>query len=249
MTRRKLIAANWKMNKTAQESVSFVNEFRELAKKIKNEIVIYPPFTSLPELNKAIKNTNTLLGAQNMHQEEKGAFTGEVSASMLKNSGCEYVILGHSERRAYFNESDELINKKTKTALKNNLRVILCIGETLQQRESNQAMKTVESQLKTCLKNISNEEIKSITIAYEPVWAIGTGKTATPEQAEEMHKFIRQMLKKLFNEKVSRETRIIYGGSVNESNAKELLSMEDIDGALVGGASLDARSFAHICSS
>ena len=249
MTRRKLIAANWKMNKTAQESVSFVNEFRELAKKIKNEIVISPPFTSLPELNKAIKNTNILLGAQNMHQEEKGAFTGEVSASMLKNSGCEYVILGHSERRAYFNESDELINKKTKTALKNNLRVILCIGETLQQRESNQAMKTVESQLKTCLKNISNEEIKSITIAYEPVWAIGTGKTATPEQAEEMHKFIRQMLKKLFNEKVSRETRIIYGGSVNESNAKELLSMEDIDGALVGGASLDARSFAHICSS
>ena len=247
MTRRKLIAANWKMNKTAQESVSFVNEFRELAKKIKNEIVIYPPFTSLPELNKAIKNTNILLGAQNMHQEEKGAFTGEVSASMLKNSGCEYVILGHSERRAYFNESDELINKKTKAALKNTLKIIRCIGETLQQRESSQAMKTVESQLKTCLKNISNEEIKSITIAYEPVWAIGTGKTATPEQAEEMHKFIRQMLKKLFNEKISLETRIIYGGSVNESNAKALLSMEDIDGALVGGASLDAKGFAKIC--
>lgn len=249
MTRRKLIAANWKMNKTVQESASFVNEFRELAKKIKNEILICPPFTSLPELNKAIKNTNILLGAQNMHQEEKGAFTGEVSASMLKNSGCEYVILGHSERRAYFHETDELINKKTRTALKNNLMVILCIGETLQQRENNQAMKTVESQLKTCLKNTSNEEIKNITIAYEPVWAIGTGKTAAPEQAEEMHKFIRQMLKKLFNEKISNEARIIYGGSVNESNAKELLSMEDIDGALVGGASLDARSFAHICNS
>lgn len=249
MPRKKLIAANWKMNKTIQESISFLNDFQESAKKIKNkEIVICLPFTSLSEANKIIKNTNIGLGAQNMHSEEKGAFTGEISAIMLRDAGCEYVILGHSERRQHFKETDELINKKIETALKNRLKVILCIGETLEQRESNETRAIIKFQLENCLRGISKEEMKNIVIAYEPVWAIGTGNTAAPEQAEEAHGFIRELLKKLYNEKSSNETRILYGGSVKPENAKELLAMKNIDGALVGGASLEPKSFAEICN-
>lgn len=241
-----LIAANWKMNMDIKDSVSFINKFKVLIKDIKNEIVICPPFTLLNEVNKSIKNTNVKLGAQNMHFEEEGAFTGEVSGLMLKDIGCEYVILGHSERRQYFNETDELINKKITTALKRNLKPILCIGETLDQRNNNETLKIIENQLRNCLNNIN--EMENIVVAYEPIWAIGTGKNATPQQAEEAHKFIRELLTNMYNEKVSNNIRIIYGGSMKPENSKELLSMPNIDGGLVGGASLDAKSFAKICN-
>jgi triosephosphate isomerase (TIM) len=227
-----LIVANWKMNMDVKSSVSFIDKFKPLIKNSKADIVICPPFTLLNTVNEMIKNTSIKLGAQDIHFEEEGAFTGEVSASMLKDF-CEYVITGHSERRHFFNETDELINKKIKTALENNLKPILCIGETLEQRENNKTMKIIENQLKTCLKNIK----EAVVIAYEPVWAIGTGKNATPGQAEEVHKFIRSLY----------DVRIIYGGSMKPENSKELLSMPNIDGGLVGGASLDAKSFAEIC--
>jgi triosephosphate isomerase len=247
---RPLIAANWKMNMDTKSSASFINSFKKHIKKIKNtEIVICPPFTLLNKINEAIKNTKIKLGAQNMHFEEQGAYTGEVSALMLKDISCEYVILGHSERRQYFNETDKFINKKIKSALKNKLKIILCIGETLKQRNNNQTMKIIKNQLLNCLKSINEKEIKNITIAYEPIWAIGTGKNATPLQAEEVHKFIRELLTNIYNKNISKNIRIIYGGSVNPNNIKELMAMKNINGALVGGASLDAKSFGRICSS
>jgi len=243
-----------------KEAVFFINEFKALIKNArtssginsidikKNEIVICPSFISLNEVKKLIKNTNIKLGAQNMHFEEKGAFTGEISALMLKDVRCEYVILGHSERRQYFNETDSLVNKKIKAALKNKLKVILCIGETLQQRNNNKTMNIIKNQLTSCLKNTNKIEMKNIVVAYEPVWAIGTGKNATPKQAEEVHKFIRNLLLKKYNKNIAENTRIIYGGSVKESNIKDLMRMRDINGALVGTASLDAKSFAKICN-
>jgi len=233
------------MNKDIRESISFINNFKNLIKDNKNEIVICPPFTILSHAKKLLKNTNIKLGAQNMYFEVEGAFTGEISAPMLKDVGCEYVILGHSERRQFFNESDELINKKIKAALNNNLKPILCIGETLEQRNNNQTIKKIENQLRNCLDNIN--EIKNIVVAYEPIWAIGTGKNATSQQAEEVHKFIRELLTNMYDEKISNNLRIIYGGSMKPGNAKELLSMPNIDGGLVGGASLDAESFSKIC--
>jgi len=239
-----LIAANWKMNKDIKEAYSFIKKFKVLVKN--KEIVICPSFTVLNEFKKLLKNTNIKLGAQNMYFEEKGAYTGEVSGLMLRDVGCEYVILGHSERRLYFNETDKLVNKKIKSALKNNLKTILCIGETLEQRNNNHTIKIIKNQLLNCLKNI--KEMNNIVIAYEPIWAIGTGKNATPKQAEEVHKFIRELLSKVFNEKISNNTRIIYGGSMNPENAQELLSMPNINGGLVGSASLDPKSFARICS-
>tara|TARA_B100000315_G_C14477415_1_gene541283 strand:+ start:189 stop:929 length:741 start_codon:yes stop_codon:yes gene_type:complete len=241
-----LIAANWKMNMDTKSSVSFINSFKKYIKNIKNmEIVICPPFTLLNKINEAIKNTNIKLGAQNIHFEEKGAFTGEVSGLMLKDAGCEYVILGHSERRQYFNETNSMINRKIKSALKNKLKVILCIGESLKQRNNNQTMKIIKNQLLNCLNNI--KEMKNIVIAYEPIWAIGTGKNATPSQAEEVHKFIRELLSDIYNKNISKNIRIIYGGSVKPNNIKELMAMKNINGALVGNASLDAKSFAKIC--
>jgi len=247
MPRKQLIAANWKMNKTVKESISFIKKFKNLIKTKNKEIVICPPFTSLHETILLLKNTDIKVAAQNMHHEEQGAYTGEISTTMLKDVGCEYVILGHSERRQYFNETDDLINKKIKLALKNNLKIILCIGETLEQRESDKTTSKIKSQIENCLKSISQNEIKNIVIAYEPIWAIGTGKTATPEQAEEVHRFIRKFLLKNYNQEISENTRIIYGGSVNTNNHKDLLKKENIDGALVGGASLDPENFARIC--
>lgn len=243
-----LIAANWKMNKNIKEAVSFVNSFRKLIKNSKNEIVICPPFTLLFELKKSLKNTNIKLGAQNMHFEEQGACTGEISPLMLKEAGCEYVILGHSERRQHFNESDELINKKVKSALQHKLKPILCIGETLQQRNNNETMEIVENQLTKNLKNINESEMKNAVIAYEPVWAIGTGKNATPRQADEVHSFIRKLLLKKNSKNIAINTRIIYGGSVKPENIKDLMEMRNINGALVGGASLDPKSYAEICN-
>jgi len=240
MTGKLLMVANWKMNKTVEESIEFLKEFKNLIKS-ENEIVIAPPFTALEECKKLI-DKKIDLSAQNINENYEGAYTGEISAGMI-NELCDYVILGHSERREYFNESDDLINKKVKTALKNKLKVILCIGETLEQRESNNTNNIIKNQLNNCLKNIN--DLKYIVIAYEPVWAIGTGKTATPEQAEDVHRYIRQLLEKKYKDS---NVRILYGGSVKASNVKELMSMKDIDGALVGGASLDPRSFADICN-
>ena len=244
-----LMAANWKMNMDMKEAVSFIDRFKVLIKNIKkNEIVICPPFTLLYEFKKLLNKTNIILGAQNMYFEEKGAFTGEISALMLKDIGCEYVILGHSERRQFFNENDRLINQKIKTALRHNLKPILCVGETLGQKTSNQTTKIIKNQLLNCLNTIDGSAMKNIVIAYEPVWAIGTGKNATPEQAEEVHKFIRGLLLNMYNQRVSNNTWIIYGGSVKESNIKALMKMKNINGALVGGASLDAKGFGRICS-
>tara|TARA_Y100000310_G_scaffold191612_1_gene191557 strand:- start:1705 stop:2442 length:738 start_codon:yes stop_codon:yes gene_type:complete len=242
MTRKILIAANWKMNKTVKESLSFINEFKSLI-KTNNEIVIAPPFTALEEAKKAIKNAGIKLAAQNMHQEEEGAFTGEISAGMVKEL-AEYVILGHSERRQFFGETNKLINKKIQTALKHKLKVILCIGETLEERENNKTMDVIKTQIEGCLNGIN--EMENIVIAYEPIWAIGTGKTATTEQAEEVHKGIRELLSKTYDKNTASKTLILYGGSVKPSNIRSLIEMENIDGALVGGASLEPKSFSGI---
>ena len=244
-----LIVANWKMNKGVNEASSFIKEFKDRTKHTKNaEIIICPQFTLLFKLYGLLKNPIIGLGAQNMHFEERGAFTGEISPLMLKDAGCEYVILGHSERRQHFQETDELVNKKVKAALRHKLKVILCIGETMLQRNNNETADIIKNQLIICLKNITEKEIKNVVVAYEPVWAIGTGKNATPQQAEEVHKLIRELLSKMFNENIAKNTRIIYGGSVNENNIKDLMKMKNINGALVGGASLDAKAFAKICN-
>ena len=234
--RQKIIAANWKMNKTIAESISFINELSTLIKETEHEIVICPPFTALGSL----PESRFSLGAQNMHFEDSGAFTGEISALMLKELGCKYVLLGHSERRHIFNESDSLISKKLKKALEHSLIPILCIGETLEQREAGKTKEVISHQLKSSLAD-AEVNSSSIVIAYEPVWAIGTGKTATPQQAQEVHSFIRSLLK-------DKDIKILYGGSVKPANSKELLSQEDIDGVLVGGASLDAGSFSEIAN-
>ena len=246
---KKFIAANWKMNKTIEDSISFIKEFKKLVKYDKNvEIVICPPFTSLQSVAKELKGSSIKLGAQNMHFEQSGPYTGEVSAPMLREIGCEYVILGHSERRESFGETDELINKKVIAALKQGLNPILCVGETLEQRQHDKTEDVLEDQLIKCLKGVN--EAKNLVIAYEPVWAISNGnpnqKAATKADAEECHIFIRKLLAGIFDEQTSKNIRIIYGGSMKPENAKGLLSMPNIDGGLVGNASLNAKSFAEI---
>lgn len=244
-----LIAANWKMNKSIKEADSFIKEFNKFCDSNTADIVICPPFTIMPSLSGMIKGTGIKLGSQNMHFEERGAFTGEISPLMVRELNCEYVIIGHSERRQYFKEDDALINKKVKSALNHGLKPILCVGETLEQRQSKSAMKVIKNQIAGCLNNVDKYEMKNIVIAYEPVWAIGTGKNATPEQAQEVHAYIKKLLSEIYSDSIASKVRIIYGGSVKPENAKELLSMKDIYGALVGGASLDAKSFAAICNS
>ncbi len=248
-----LIAANWKMNKDIKGAVSFVRDFKKLVKNAKNiDIVICPPFILLSRLNQLLKNSDIKLGAQNMHFEEKGAYTGEISPLMLEDAGCEYVILGHSERRQHFNETDDLINKKIKSALNYNLKPILCIGETLEQRKNGKTKEVVENQLKACLEGFSKDEMLKINVAYEPIWAISGGdpnhKAATAQDAEEGHKLIRTILANVYDENTAKRVRIIYGGSMKPENARELLSMPNIDGGLVGTASLDPKSFAEVCN-
>jgi triosephosphate isomerase len=239
-----IIIANWKMNKTNKEAISFIIELKNRVRYIRNvDIVICPPFTILSDISKELKNSNIYVGGQNMFYEEKGAFTGEISPLMLKAVSCKYVILGHSERRYYFNETDDLINKKIKSALKHDLIPILCVGENLEQRKNNETKMTIKKQLNKCLEGLKQNDILEIVVAYEPVWAIGTGNNASPEQAEEIHLFIKGLLKKEYN---IGKTRIIYGGSVNHMNIKELMSIPDIDGCLVGGASLNVSSFFKI---
>ncbi len=249
---KKFIAANWKMNKGLVQSQQFAEEFRTHYEKHKishADIVLCPPFTSLEAVHRKIEGSGILLGAQNMHHESMGAYTGEVGAGMLKSCGAEYVILGHSERRQIFGETNSVINKKVLKALDEGLKPIICIGETLQEREDKITEGIIEEQLKACLSHISEEQFKDIVIAYEPVWAIGTGKNATPHQAESVHNFVRKKLKKMYSDDTSSKVRIIYGGSINTDNARDLFAMETINGGLVGGASLEVQSFIEIINS
>jgi len=241
MQKKPLIVANWKMNLSKNEVDIYLQEMLKESKNLNATIVLSPSFTLLDFVNSKIKKTNIKLGAQNMFFADFGAFTGEVSASMLKDVGAEYVILGHSERRQYFLEMDTFINKKVLTALKYNLKPIICVGETLEEKENNESEEVVKLQILSALKNVGSEELKNIIIAYEPIWAIGTGKSATSEEAEQMAKHIEIMLQNEFNTQI--KTSILYGGSVNENNIKEFVQKEHIAGALVGGASLSANTF------
>ncbi len=244
--RKPIIAGNWKMNKTIAESLEFAKAIESASISQNVDAVICAPFLSLQPLVDALKNTSVKIGAQNMHFEESGAFTGEVSASMLKEIGVEYVIIGHSERRQYFAETDETVNKKTIKALSADLTPIVCVGESLEERESDKTNAILEVQVKNGLQNISAGDIAKVVIAYEPIWAIGTGKTATSEQANEACAFIRSVLAELFGKEASEQVRIQYGGSVKPSNIKEIMEQSDIDGALVGGASLLSEDYLQL---
>ncbi len=245
--RKLIVAGNWKMNKTVAEALDLISDLKiELANVKEVDIVVCPPFTALGGVSKAILDSNLRLGAQNMSQHNVGAYTGEIAAVMLKEFSVRYVILGHSERRQHQNESDELISKKALAVLAASLKPIVCVGETLAEREAGRTKNILETQVSGSLAGLSREQMAETIIAYEPVWAIGTGKTAATEQAQEAHAFIRGLLGKMFDETVARRVRIQYGGSVKASNARELMSQPDVDGALVGGASLEARSFADI---
>ncbi len=242
-----LIAGNWKMYKTVSQAEELVNQSKANLKEIDNvEIMVAPPFTALYKISGMLRDTNLKLGAQNMYFENEGAYTGEISPLMLKEVGCQYVIIGHSERRQYFNETDGLINKKLKAAIAGDLTPIFCLGEKLEERENNLTKQVVEKQLKEGLSGFKKEDVLKIVIAYEPVWAIGTGKTATPVQAQEVHSFIRAKLKELFDKETAESVRILYGGSVKPDNIESLISEKDIDGALVGGASIKSSDFSMI---
>jgi len=245
--RKPILAGNWKMNMTATQARELASKLIPLVSAVKDrDIVLAPPFTALSAVADAIKGTNVSLAAQNLHWEDKGAFTGEISAEMLLDLGCRYVIIGHSERRQYFGETDESVNKKVKQAFKKGLLPILCVGETLAEREAGMLKDIIGRQVTVGLKDISVDDMKKVVIAYEPVWAIGTGKTATPEQANEVHALIRQKVKALYSTEIAEGLRIQYGGSVTPENVSTLMAMPDIDGALVGGASLKPESFAAL---
>ena len=247
MARLPFIAGNWKMNKTVGEALDLIRELKTAISGVKEvEVAVAPPFTALYAVHKELEGSSIRLAAQNLYWEEKGAFTGEISPLMLKEVGCQYVIIGHSERRQFFGESDETVNRRIKAALTQGLKVIFCIGETLREREEGKTFSVIERHILGGLKGLGDKELKNMAIAYEPVWAIGTGKTATPEQAEEVHRFIREKVEKLYSREVSEEIRIQYGGSVTPDNVKGLMNQPNIDGALVGGASLKAESFSKI---
>ena len=247
--RKKVIAGNWKMYKSNSEAKELVKELINKTKDIiKTKMIVCPPYTALSLTSDLVKGSNLQVGAQNMYWEPQGAFTGEISTEMIKSTGATFVIIGHSERRQFFGETDETVNKKLKAALESGLNPIVCIGESLEERESGVTNDVVGKQVEKALAGISAEDMKKIILAYEPIWAIGTGKTATPQQAQDVHKFIRSVLYKLYNTEVGDKTVIQYGGSVKPENASELLSQLDIDGALVGGACLKADSFSAIIS-
>ncbi|SDK71605.1 triose-phosphate isomerase [Natronincola ferrireducens] len=241
-----IIAGNWKMHNTVEEALQLVNELKKEVDKTDVRVVICCPFTVLGEVKKAIVDSNIKLGAQNIHWEDSGAYTGEISAAMLKDHGVDYVIIGHSERRQYFNETDETVNRKVIKALEKDLIPILCVGETLEERETDKTYEVVKGQILKALENVDEEEVKKIVVAYEPVWAIGTGKTASPEDANAVIAYIRQVIKEKYGEEISEIVPIQYGGSVKAANATEIMNQEDIDGALVGGASLKAEEFLGI---
>ena len=243
--RKPIIAGNWKMHKTIAEALEFVNEVKDRVNNDKVEAVIFAPFTLLKDLKQATKGTNIKIGAQNMHFEEKGAFTGEISPLMLKELDMDYVVIGHSERRQYFNETDETVNKKVLKALEVGIDPILCVGETLEEREAGNTKDVCKVQVEKALENVSKEDLAKVVIAYEPVWAIGTGKTATSEDANDVIAYIREVVANLYGE-LANEVRIQYGGSVKPSNVAEIMNQSDIDGALVGGASLEANDYVEL---
>ena len=244
--RKKVIAGNWKMNMLPNEAIQFIEELTPLVKDTENEVILCVPYTDLFYALLTAQNTNIKIGAQNMHYEEKGAYTGEISAQMLKSINVEYVIIGHSERRQYFNETDETVNKKIKAAFTNGLKPIVCVGETLEQRENGETVKIITNQTKLALEGLTDEQVKNTIIAYEPIWAIGTGKTATSEDANNSIKAIRDEICQIYGQNVANGVIIQYGGSVKSSNAKKLFEMSDIDGGLVGGASLKSEEFSKI---
>ncbi|WP_409069187.1 triose-phosphate isomerase [Clostridium sp. FAM 1755] len=244
--RTAIIAGNWKMNKTVKEAVELVKELKPLVKDAKCDVVVCPTYVCLLAVLEEVKGSNIKVGAQNMHFEENGAYTGEISPKMLEELGVHYVIIGHSERRQYFNETDETVNKKVKKAFEHNLIPIVCCGESLEQREGNVTEKVLEGQIKVDLKELSKEQVEKLVIAYEPIWAIGTGKTATDEQANETIGYIRSVVKSMYGEDVASKVRIQYGGSVKPGTIKAQMAKEEIDGALVGGASLKAEDFSAI---
>lgn len=245
--RRYLIAGNWKMNKTVGEAIELAKGLVENVKDVNDrDILICPPFTALYPVSQVIKGSNVKLGAQDVFYEDSGAYTGEISPIMLKDVGCEYVIVGHSERRHIIKETDEIINKKVKSALKHGLKVILCVGELLEERESGKTLDIVKEQTVKGLEGVNQDDVKNVVIAYEPVWAIGTGKTAKPEDAQEVQSFIRELVSKLYSKDVANSMVIQYGGSVKASNIDDLMAMPDVDGVLVGGASLVLDEFTRI---
>ena len=244
--RRKVIAGNWKMNMLPGDTINFIEELAPLVKDSENEVILCVPYTDLFYAWHSTEGTNIHIGAENMHWEEKGAYTGEVSGQMLKSIGVEYVIIGHSERRAYFAETDETVNKKIKAAFANELKPIVCVGETLEQREAGQTEEIITKQVELDLEGLTKEQVKNTIIAYEPIWAIGTGKTATSEDANNSIKAIRNKIATIYGKEVAEEVIIQYGGSVKSANAKELFETSDIDGALVGGASLKVDEFGKI---
>lgn len=244
--RKKIIAGNWKMNMLPDAAIRFIDELTPLVKNAENEVVLCVPYTDLFYSLLAAQNTNIKIGAQNMHWEESGAYTGEVSGKMLKAIGVEYVIIGHSERRQYFAETDETVNKKLHAAFKYGLKPIVCVGETLEEREAGKAEEIITSQTEKALEGLTDNQVENTIIAYEPIWAIGTGKTATKEDANDAIKSIRNKISNIYGQMVAERVIIQYGGSVKSSNAKELFTMSDIDGGLVGGASLKSDEFAKI---
>ena len=244
--RRKVIAGNWKMNMLPDETIKFIEEFAPLVKDTENEVILCVPYTDLFYALLNVQGTNIKIGAQNMHFEEKGAYTGEISPQMLKSINVEYVIIGHSERRQYYNETDETVNKKIKAAFEVGLKPIVCVGETLEEREAGKTAEIITNQTKLALEGLTNEQVENTIIAYEPIWAIGTGKTATSEDANNSIKEIRNKIAEIYGQNTASRVIIQYGGSVKSSNAKELFSTSDIDGGLVGGASLKAEEFSKI---
>ena len=248
MKRKKIVAANWKMHMTNSEALSFLDSFLDaIGEDVSVDVVIVPPFTALGKVAERLSRVQQVkTGAQNMHWEKSGAFTGEISAAMLREIYVRYVVIGHSERRALFGETDEMVNRKVHAAVEGSLRPIVCIGETLDERKADRVEQVLEKQLTEGLKGLTAQELGQVVLAYEPVWAIGTGHTATPEQAQEAHAFIRQQIAKQWDAATADKIRIQYGGSVKPQNASELLHQKDIDGALVGGASLDSRAFSEI---
>ncbi len=246
-TRKPLLAGNWKMYKTIPEALELVNGLKaSLAGVVDREILVCPAFVSLYAVAQAVKGSSIELGAQNIFWEAKGAYTGEIAPAMLVDAGCKYVIIGHSERRQYFGESDETVNKKMLAAFRSGLTPIVCVGETLDEREKGVTFKIIERQIRNGMAGLDAEQAKTVVIAYEPVWAIGTGKTATPAQAQEVHAFIRKLFSRMYGETASGSIRILYGGSVKPDNVSELMKQEDIDGGLVGGASLEIESFTKL---
>ncbi len=245
--RKKIIAGNWKMNKTDVEAAPFARDLKVKTLNIRNtEIVICPPFTALSAVYDILKDSKIKIGAQNVHWELSGAFTGEISAKMIDKAGCRYVIIGHSERRQYFGETNQIVNKKIKQTLTTCLEPIVCIGETLRQRQDGHTQEFVKTQIIEGLEGLSFDQIQRLVLAYEPVWAIGTGVTATPGQAQEVHLFIRELIQEIFNSQIAGSIHILYGGSVKPDNIRDLLTQKDIDGGLIGGASLKIDSFVEM---